>query len=662
MLAADNLGISYGPRRLFGGLNFTVRAGERISLAGPNGAGKSTLMKIIAGIERQDEGRIVKAKTVTVGYLPQEGVEIKGRTLMAEAESAFADALDIERQFDEASEALGTFEPGTPEYDEALEVFGDLQIRAEHHDVAKMKPRIERVLAGLGFSRADLERLTDEFSGGWQMRIALAKLLLIEPSVLLLDEPTNHLDIESVVWLEDYLNTYPGAIILISHDRRLLDNLTNRTLAFEQGGVTLYSGNYSFFVRESRTRKEQLERAATNQQREIAKTQRFIDRFRAQANKASLVQSRVKQLAKVERIEMEDEDDEIGFRFPQPPPSGQPVLRMEGLAKSYDGARYVLKPFDFEISKGDRIAIVGVNGAGKTTFSKIVAGVEKQTSGTRVPGHNVRLAYYSQDHADALDGSKTVIETIEKSAKGMSETQLRTLLGCFLFRGDDVKKSVRVLSGGERARLSLANMLLTPSNFLVLDEPTNHLDMRSQAVLQRALEEYTGSYVIVSHNRDFLDPLVTRTLEFRVGEPPRLYAGNLSYYLEKKAEERSAQNAAPVVQAKPSREKDASEGNQRDLRKLESQRRQERNRVLKPLQDKLAVVEAEIARFEEEKKILTQRMGVEGFGADAEEVRVLSARYAVVETGLAGAFTAWASASEEVERAEALLAASENAD
>jgi ATP-binding cassette, subfamily F, member 3 len=661
MLAADNLGISYGPRRLFGGLNFTVRAGERVSLAGPNGAGKSTLMKIIAGIERQDEGRIIKAKTVTVGYLPQEGVEIKGRTLMAEAESAFADAIDLQREFEEASEALGSFTPGTPEYDEALEVFGDLQIRAEHHDVAKMKPRIERVLAGLGFSREDLDRLTDEFSGGWQMRIALAKLLLVEPSVLLLDEPTNHLDIESVVWLEDYLNDYPGAIILISHDRRLLDNLTNRTLAFEQGGVSLYSGNYSFFVRESKARREQLERAASNQQREIAKTQRFIDRFRAQANKASLVQSRVKQLAKVERIELEEEDDEIGFRFPQPPPSGQTVQRLEGLAKSYDGVRYVLKPFDFEISKGDRIAIVGVNGAGKTTFSKIVAGVEKQSGGTRTLGHNVRLAYYSQDHADALDGSKTVLETIEKSAKGLSETQLRTLLGCFLFRGDDVHKSVRVLSGGERARLSLANMLLTPSNFLVLDEPTNHLDMRSQAVLQRALAEYTGSYVIVSHNRDFLDPLVTRTLEFRVGETPRLYAGNLSYYLEKKAEERAAQNAAPVAQARPAREKDLPGVNQRERRKLESQRRQERNRVLKPLQDKLAGVEAEIARLEEEKKIITQQMGGEGFGADAEEVRVLTARYAAVEAGIGRGFTAWASASEELERAEAQLAAAENA-
>ncbi len=539
MLALDNLGISFGPRRLFSGLNFTVRAGERVSLAGPNGAGKSTLMKIIAGLEHQDEGRIIKAKSVQVGYLPQEGVEIKGRTLIAETESTFEDVIDLQRELEEANETLGHCPHGTPEYEDALEAFGDLQIRLEHHDMAKMRPRIERVLAGLGFSREDFDRLTDEFSGGWQMRIALAKLLLAEPSVLLLDEPTNHLDIESVVWLEDYLKTYPGAIILISHDRRLLDNLTNRTLAFEQGKVNLYQGNYTFFVRESQARREQLVRAATNQQREIAKTQEFIDRFRAKASKATQAQSRIKMLEKVERIELEDEDDEIGFNFPQPPPSGHSVIRLEGLAKSYDGVRYVLKPFDFEITKGDRIAIVGVNGAGKTTFSKILAGVEKQTAGTREPGHHVRLAYYSQDHADALDGTKTVLETVEKSAKGMSVSQLRTLLGCFLFRGDDVFKLVKVLSGGERARLSLANMLLTPANFLVLDEPTNHLDMRSQAVLQRALAEFTGTYVIVSHNRDFLDPIVTKTLEFRVGLPPQMYAGNLSYYLEKKAEERS---------------------------------------------------------------------------------------------------------------------------
>ena len=659
MLTVENLGISYGPRKLFSGLGFNVRAGERIALAGPNGAGKSTVMKIIAGIERADEGTIGRAKTVKIGYLPQEGVEIKGRTLIAEAESAFEDSIDLQRQFDEANDALGTCEPGTPEYNEALDAFGDLQIRLEHHDVSKMRPRIERVLAGLGFAREDHERLTDEFSGGWQMRIALSKLLLAEPGVLLLDEPTNHLDIESVVWLEDYLKSYPGAIIIISHDRRLLDNMANRTLAFEQGRVMSYAGNYSYFVRESRERRSQLERSAANQQREIDKTQRFIDRFRASANKATLVQSRVKMLDKVERIELEDDDAEIGFRFPQPPQSGQTVARLEGIAKSYDGVKQVLKPFDFEITKSDRIAIVGVNGAGKTTFSKILAGVEQATGGTRELGYNVRLAYYSQDHADALDGSKTVIETIAANNSTLSEAQLRTLLGGFLFRGDDVFKSVKVLSGGERGRLALANMLLAPANFLVLDEPTNHLDMRSQAVLQRALSEYTGTYVIVSHNRDFLDSIVTKTLEFRVGEPPRLYAGNLTYYLEKKAEERAAMNAVPALQNEAARGAGGSSQNSKERRRLEAQRRQERNRVLKPLQDKLANVEGEIARLEAEKRTITQRMGSDGFGADPEEVRLLTAKFSFMEKDLDRVFTAWSAASEEVERAEAQLGSDE---
>ncbi len=418
MLAAENLGISYSARRLFGGLNFTVRAGERVSLAGPNGAGKSTLMKIIAGIERQDEGRIIKAKTVTVGYLPQEGVEIKGRTLMAEAETAFDDAIDLQRQFEEASEALGHCEPGTPEYDDALEVFGDLQIRAEHHDVGKMKPRIERVLAGLGFTRADLDRLTDEFSGGWQMRIALAKLLLVEPSVLLLDEPTNHLDIESVVWLEDYLNTYPGAIILISHDRRLLDNLTNRTLAFEQGGVNLYSGNYSFFARRaapaaSSSSAPPATSSARSPKRSVSSTASAPRRTRPRWCRAASSSSPRSSASSWRTRTMKS-----ASASPSRRPAARPCMRLEGIAKSYDGARYVLKPFDFEISKGDRIAIVGVNGAGKTTFSKIVAGVEKPTAGTRAPGHNVRLAYYSQDHADALDGSKTVIRDHREERQG----------------------------------------------------------------------------------------------------------------------------------------------------------------------------------------------------------------------------------------------------
>jgi ATP-binding cassette, subfamily F, member 3 len=655
MLAAENLGISYGARRLFGELNFTIRAGERFSLAGPNGAGKSTLLKIIAGIEKQDEGRLVCAKTVEIGYLPQEGVEIKGRTLMAEAETAFADAMALQQQFDEACDALGIHDVGTKEYDDALEAFGDLQIRLEHHDLSKMKPRIERVLTGLGFSHKDMDRLTDEFSGGWQMRIALAKLLLAEPSVLLLDEPTNHLDIETVVWLEDYLNTYPGAIILISHDKRLLDNLTNRTLAFEPGGkVALYSGNYSFFLRESAARREHLMKAKKNQDKEIAKTQQFIDRFRASANKASMVQSRVKQLDKVERIELEEEGDEIGFRFPQPPPSGHNVMRLEGIAKTYDGTRYVLKPFDFEISKGDRIAIVGVNGAGKTTFSKILAGVEKQSDGSRTLGHNAKVGYYSQDHADALDGTLTVLETIEKSAKGMSETQLRTLLGCFLFRGDDVLKRVKVLSGGERGRLALANMLLTPSNFLVLDEPTNHLDMRSQGVLQQALADYTGSYAIVSHNRDFLDPVVTKTLEFRVGESPRLYLGNLSYYLEKKAEEKARGSSVSVTMTSSAPRAKEVESNAvgKERRKQEAQRRQEKTGIMKPLQEKLAIVEKEIAKYEQAKAALTEKMGSPGFGEHAGEVMETTSKFADAEAALNRAYSLWSEVSEALEKAE----------
>lgn len=650
MLAAENLGISFNGRRLFGDLNFTLRAGERFSLAGPNGAGKSTLMKIIAGIEHQDEGRIAKGKSITVGYLPQEGVQIKGRTLMAEAETAFADALELQREFDETSDLLGELPYDSQEYADALEAFGDLQLRLEHHDLSRMKPQIEIVLTGLGFALSDMDRLTDEFSGGWQMRIALAKLLLAEPSVLLLDEPTNHLDIETVVWLEDYLKNYHGAILLISHDRRFLDNLTNRTLAFEQGRVNLYSGNYSFFVRESAARREQLVKAKANQDREIAKTQQFIDRFRAQANKASMVQSRVKMLDKVDRIELESEDDEIGFNFPQPPPSGHTVMRLTGIAKSYDGVKNILHPFDFEINKGDRIAIVGVNGAGKTTFSKILAGVENPTGGSRELGHNARVGYYSQDHADALDATKTVFETLEKTAKRLSESQLRTLLGCFLFKGDDVFKLVKVLSGGERGRLALANMLLTPANFLVLDEPTNHLDMRSQAVLQEALKNYSGSYVIVSHNRDFLDPVVTKTLEFRVGLPPRLFLGNLSYYLEKKAEEKLQQQraaaAAPVTAARKAEAPSAQS-------KEERKRREEKNRLLKPLREKLEKVEAEIAKHEADKVTLTAKMSRPDFSEDAGDVVETTSKYATMETALARAYSLWADVSESIEKTEA---------
>ena len=528
MLAVEKVGIQYGARTLFRDLSITIRAKERLSLAGPNGAGKSTLLKIIAGIETPDTGKVIKAKQTTVGYLPQEGVKHSGTTLFEEAEKAFDDVLEIQEDLVRVEAKLEKLDPVADgeKYGDLLEVFGDLQIRLEHHDIARMKPRIETILGGLGFSKKDLDRQTDEFSGGWQMRIAMAKLLLREPSVLLLDEPTNHLDIETVQWLENWLRQYGGAILLISHDRSLLDNLSNGTVAFENGQVQRYAGNYTFYLTEREARREQLVRAQKNQQREIEKAEQLINRFRAKASKAKMVQSRIKQLEKVERIEIEDDAVSIGFQFPQPERSGQTVIKLEGISKHY-GEKKVIQDLDYSIERGERIAILGVNGAGKSTFSRIIAMVEEATSGEITVGHKVGVSYFSQNHADELDPTKTVLETIESSVRSSAVGNLRTLLGAFLFRGDDVFKLVGVLSGGERSRLALAKMLLQPANFLVLDEPTNHLDMASQEVLQRALAGYTGTYAIVSHNRAFLDLIVNKVLEFIPEKPVRTYIGNV---------------------------------------------------------------------------------------------------------------------------------------
>ncbi|MEO0413399.1 MAG: ABC-F family ATP-binding cassette domain-containing protein, partial [Verrucomicrobiota bacterium] len=388
MLAVDKVSIQYGARDLFRDLSFTVRPKERWSLAGPNGAGKSTLMKIIVGKETPDTGRIIKAKQTTIGYLPQEGVEHKGTSIFEEAEKAFDDVLELQEQLKEIEDELEKADTQSEKYGDLLEVFGDVQLRLDHHDISRMKPRIETVLSGLGFKQKDFERPCEEFSGGWQMRIALAKLLLREPSVLLLDEPTNHLDIETVQWLEQWLRNYGGAVILISHDRSMLDNLTNRTLAFESGGVQQYSGNYSFFLKERDSRREQLERAYQNQQKQIEQTQKLIDRFRAKASKAKMVQSRIKQLEKMALIELESQEGSISFEFPQPERSGQTVIKLEEVNKHY-GDLHVLRDVNLEIERGEKIAIVGVNGAGKSTFSRIISDSEEPTSGERTFGHKV---------------------------------------------------------------------------------------------------------------------------------------------------------------------------------------------------------------------------------------------------------------------------------
>ncbi|MDF1823233.1 MAG: ABC-F family ATP-binding cassette domain-containing protein [Verrucomicrobiales bacterium] len=653
MLAVDKVSIEYGARSLFKDLSFTVRAKERWSLAGPNGAGKSTLMKIIAGIEQADRGRITKAKQTTVGYLPQEGVHHKGTTVFEEVEKAFDDVKQLQDELAEVESQLETADPQSDAYGDLLEVFGDIQLRLEHHDISKMKPRIATVLGGLGFKEKDFGRQTGEFSGGWQMRIAMAKLLLQEPSVLLLDEPTNHLDIETVQWLEQWLRQYGGAMILISHDRSMLDNLTNRTLAFENGGVEQYSGNYSFYLREREARKEQTLRAYSNQQKEIEKAEKLINRFRAKASKAKMVQSRIKQLDKIERIEIEDEAATVDFRFPQPERSGQTVVKFENLEKHY-GTNKVIDGFNFAIERGDKIAIVGVNGAGKSTFSRIAAGTEEATGGTRTEGHNVSIAYFSQTHADELDPDKTVLETMEGNVTKQAAGNLRTLLGAFLFRGDDVFKKVSVLSGGERGRLALARMLLQPANFLILDEPTNHLDLHSQEVLQKALLDYTGAYAIVSHNRSFLDPVVTKVLEFIPNQPPKVYYGNVSAYLEKKHADIEAAKARHGGSARSNAKTAESSGggNRKEQRRLEAQAREARNAKLKPLKTEFETIESEISQFEEEKEKLTNKLADPEFFKQGEASAAAMKRFSEIEALLETRYSKWEDLSTKIEKLE----------
>ena len=654
VLAVQNLRVQYGARVLFNDLSFTIEDGERIALAGHNGAGKSTLMKCIAGLNEPDSGSIIHSKHCQVGYLPQEGIHVRGRKLVDEAMSAFADLMDIQQRIDALTQDMAGLDPRSAAYSEVLNEIGELELVLHAHDTARLRPRTESILRGLGFKDRDFDRDCGEFSGGWQMRIALAKLLLREPEVLLLDEPTNHLDIQSQRWMEQYLRTYRGAIVIISHDVALLDSLVSRTIAFYHGRAEEYAGNFSYFLKESELRKEILLRQKKAQDREIAKTKEFIDRFRYKATKASLVQSRIKQLEKVELIEVEEDDAVMDFHFPTPPAGGHSVVKLEKVSKNY-GPISILDNFDFEIVKGDRIAIVGVNGAGKSTFSRLVSGGEEPTAGRVTMGHHTRIAFFSQTHADDLNPDKTVLECVEAAATRESAPMVRNLLGCFLFRGDDVHKSVGVLSGGERSRVALVCMLLHPANFLILDEPTNHLDIQSQQVLQKALAEYPGSYCIVSHNRSFLDPIVTKVLEFVPGEKPRLYIGNVSDYLEK-VERDQALGAAARSAAAGGTEQGGG-GDRKARRRMEAEIRQKKTRLLRPLQEKLEGLEAEISRLETEKTDITTRLEQPETAADTDAVMELTMRFQQADRQLEACFSQWAELSEEIEETEARIEA-----
>lgn len=619
MISLNKVLVRFGADVLFKDVSLRISGKDRVSFIGSNGTGKTTMLKLITGEMQPDEGAISISRHTTVGYLPQEGIRLSGNTLYEEVYNSAGDINEIQKELREIEIEMGeSKDTVSEEFLDLLEEYGELQEKFQLLDGFKIKSKIEKILIGLGFKESDFDRLTEEFSGGWQMRIALAKLLLTNPSILLLDEPTNHLDIESLIWVENYLKSYHGAIVLVSHDRNFLNNITRRTVELSLGKVTEYSGNYSFYRMERKQRKELLENIYKNQQKYIKEQEKFIERFRYKATKAKAVQSRIKKLEKMDVVELEDEESSVRFNFPPATHSGKITMELEGVSKSYDGKNYVLDDIDLLIKRGEKLAFLGTNGAGKSTLARIIAGTEKINKGKVKHGHLVDIKLYAQHQAEELDGSKTVLEIMEEASKGEIVKTLRTVLGGFLFRGDDVFKKVAVLSGGEKSRLALAKMLIEPSNFLILDEPTNHLDMLSKDVLMNALQKYTGTVLIVSHDRQFLDGIIDKVIEVKDKEL-KTYVGNCSDYLKAKEAEQEQIDASK--EKKETKENKTSKGREKYISNYEQkQKKKELNRLIMPVKRKIKELEEEVTHFEQRKKELEDEMSNEDFYKDANKV------------------------------------------
>jgi ATP-binding cassette, subfamily F, member 3 len=544
MIQLSSLSKSFGDRILLEAVNWQIDDRERVGLSGPNGAGKTTLLKMLAGIDEPDSGLVVKPSGLTIGYLPQDGLHHTGRTLREEAGLAFKMLLDMRAEIGSLEERLGDDAVPESEHAEMLTRYSELQDEFKRREGYSIDLKITTVLRGLGFSPDDMDQPSETFSGGWQMRIALAKLLLGRPGLLLLDEPTNHLDLDARNWLEEYLSSYPHAVILVSHDRFFLDAVVTRITEIGLRKLTDYTGNYSDYLREREARMERLRQQKRDQDEEVARMEAFINRFRYQATKAAQVQSRIKMLDKVVPIEIPPERKRVHFTFPACAKSGRSVIDLRGISKAY-GEKRIFDRINLLIERGDRIALIGPNGVGKSTLMRMLSGVESPDAGTRTEGHQLVMQYFAQDEATQLDGTLTVYQTLAGDAPIHMVPSIRNILGGFLFSGDDVDKPVRVLSGGERTRLAVARMLLRPSNTLLLDEPTNHLDLDSKDVLLEALEDFGGTLIFVSHDRYFVDRLATKVIEIGGGQAS-IYPGNYEEFLWSR-QQRAAAASAPVV-------------------------------------------------------------------------------------------------------------------
>ncbi len=647
MIDLLNLSMQFGGEYLFENVNLKINREDKISLVGANGTGKTTLLKILYGIEQPEEGIVQKPKNIKIGYLQQEFAELKGKLLFEEVRSSIPVISEIEKQDDKLHTMLDAAED-EDEREKILLDLGELNHRKEELDFYSLNSKIEKTLMGLGFKESDFNRATTEFSGGWQMRIQLAKILLSDNDLILLDEPTNHLDIDSLQWLIDFLKSFKGSILLVSHDKFFVNQITNKTLEIFNTKVTFYNGNYDAYLNFKKERDEQLRAQYENQQRKIKDTQRFIERFRYKSTKARQVQSRIKQIEKLDMIELPDSESEIRIRLPDPPRSGAVPVKIENLAKSY-GEKFVFDKLDLELERGDKIAFLGPNGAGKTTLAKIIAQRLKPTSGNIEFGYNTFVSYYAQEVAEDLNLDKDVIDTVAEIAPDATIGQLRTILGSFLFTDDDVFKKVKVLSGGEKSRVALSKILLTKANLIILDEPTNHLDIASKSILQKALLDFDGTLVIVSHDVDFIKPIANKVFEIRDNKK-QLYFGGIDYYFLKKSELEESESSANKSNVK---EKETL--NRKEQKRIEAELRQKKHKETKNLKSELERIEAAITKDEELKEILEKELADSSVYSVPKLAKDKKHEYESVKSKLENLYNKWTDITEQLEEIEVRL-------
>jgi ATP-binding cassette subfamily F protein 3 len=641
MIDLSNISLQFGGKYLFRDVNYKISSGDKISLVGANGTGKSSILKIISGSLQPESGEVLKQKRISIGYLPQDHVTHIGKTLLEEASSALTDIKELQNKEISLSEALANPNLTEEEQMDLAHQLGEVHHKLDGLDSYSAESKVEKILIGLGFDEDDFPRLTDEFSGGWQMRIALAKILISQNDILLLDEPTNHLDIDSLEWLIDFLKAYKGGLLIVSHDKNFITQVTNRTLEIFLGKFFTFKGDYDSYIKYKIERDELTVHQYEQQQKKLKETQKFIERFRYKATKSRQVQSRIKQLDKVELVELPEDKSEINIRFTEPPQSGRTPIKLISISKSY-GDKKVFQGIDFEIEKGEKIAFVGPNGAGKSTLAKIIAGVIDYNSGERTLGHNTIVSYYAQDVADNLNPDLEIIETVDGIAENKTVGQLRSLLGSFLFSGDDVFKKVGVLSGGEKSRIALCKILLTKANFIILDEPTNHLDYTSKLILQKALVDFNGSLILVSHDVDFLRPIASKVIDIRKGKL-KTYLGDIDYFLSKR-DLSSLERDSVVVEKKEKVETK----NRKEQKRIEAELRQQKHKATKELSKEISSWEIKISSYENLIKDLENKLADPNIYGDGEVAKDIKNRFNKTKSELDLANKKWEQLTEKL--------------